>query len=81
MLWLLAALLLYLCTHTNDYTYRLNICTPAQLDDSCQCVHKQSSFGEPIVALCWASVADNGPTLIQHWFNTSCLRIGILRYD
>ena len=22
---------------------------------------------------CWASVADDGPTLYQHWMNVSCL--------
>ena len=24
---------------------------------------------EPMLAYCWASVADVGPTIIQHWFS------------
>ena len=33
---------------------------------------------------CWASVADNGPTLKQHWLNVSCLlghNIKIIKHD
>ena len=25
------------------------------------------------LAVCWASVADGGPTFSQHWANVSCL--------
>ena len=28
---------------------------------------------QPMLAQCWSSVADDGPTLRQHWLNISCL--------
>ena len=28
---------------------------------------------EPVLVLCWASVANGGPELDQHWVNVSCL--------
>ena len=28
---------------------------------------------KPVLILCWASVADGGPELDQHWVNVSCL--------
>ena len=27
----------------------------------------------PVLVQCWASVADGGTTLFQHWINVSCL--------
>ena len=32
---------------------------------------------EPVLVLCWASVADGGLELDQHWVNVSCL-LGVL---
>ena len=29
----------------------------------------QNGYIQPLLAQCWASVADGGPTSIQHWFN------------
>ena len=31
----------------------------------------QTRDGEPMLAQCWASVEDAGPTLSQHWFNVA----------
>ena len=32
---------------------------------------------EPVLVLCWASVAEGGQNLVQHWVNVSCL-LGVL---
>ena len=29
---------------------------------------------DPLLGQCWASVADDGPTLIQHWIDALCWR-------
>ena len=34
---------------------------------------QQTRYVEPMLFYCWAGVADNGPTLKQHWLNVSCL--------
>ena len=34
---------------------------------------QQTRGVEPVLVLCWASVADSGPELDQHWVNVSCL--------
>ena len=34
---------------------------------------QQTRDANPIAFQCWASVADNGPTLKLHWVNVSCL--------
>ena len=33
----------------------------------------------PMLAQCWASVADGGPTLYQHWVDVSCLLGPVVR--
>ena len=38
---------------------------------------QQTRDVEPVLVLCWASVADGGPELDQHWVNVSCL-LGVL---
>ena len=38
---------------------------------------QQTRGVEPVLVLCWASVADGGPELDQHWVNLSCL-LGVL---
>ena len=36
--------------------------------------HTQQTRGvEPVLVWCWASAADGGPALDQHWVNISCL--------
>ena len=45
---------------------------------------QQTRYVEPMSFYCWASVADNGPTLKQHWLNVSCLlghNINIITHD
>ena len=38
------------------------------------CLTAQQTRGvEPELILCWASIADGGPELDQHWVNVSCL--------
>ena len=37
------------------------------------CDSQQTRYVEPMLFYCWASVADNGPTLKRHWLNVSCL--------
>ena len=39
---------------------------------------KQTRGAEPVLVLCWASLADGGPELDQHWVNVACLP-GVLR--
>ena len=34
---------------------------------------QQTPGVEPVLVLCWVSVADGGPKLDQHWVNVSCL--------
>ena len=34
---------------------------------------QQTRGMEPVLGLCWASVADSGPELDQHWVNVLCL--------
>ena len=53
-------------------------------DIRCQCVYilyiclsQQTRDVLPMLAQCWASVVDGGPTLSQHWVNFSCL-LGIV---
>ena len=38
---------------------------------------QQTRSVEPVLVLCWTSVADSGPELDQHWVNVSCL-LGVL---
>ena len=45
---------------------------------------QQIRYVEPMLFYCWASVADNRPTLKQHWLNVSCLlghNIKIITHD
>ena len=34
---------------------------------------QQTRDAKPVLFECWATVADGGPTLKQHWLNVSCL--------
>ena len=34
---------------------------------------QQTRYIEPMLVYCWADVADDGPTLNEHWFNVTCL--------
>ena len=43
----------------------------------CLTAAQQTGGVEPVLVLCWASVADGGPELDQHWFNVLCL-LGVL---
>ena len=43
----------------------------------CLTAAQQTRGVEPVLVLCWASVADGGPELDQHWFNVLCL-LGVL---
>ena len=36
-------------------------------------ITQQTRDIEPLLDQCWANVVDGGPTLIQQWFNVSCL--------
>ena len=41
-------------------------------------VHTQlARYTDPMLVKCWASVADDSPTLNQHWVSVSCL-LGIM---
>ena len=35
-------------------------------------VFQQTGYTDPMLVQCWASVADDGPTLNQHWVSVSC---------
>ena len=34
---------------------------------------KQARCVHPVLSQCWTSVADGGPTFIQHWMGVACL--------
>ena len=38
-------------------------------------ITQQTRDVNPMLYYCWASVADGGPTVIQHWVNVSCLLV------
>ena len=45
---------------------------------------QQTRYVESMLFYCWASVADNGPTLKQHWLKVLCLfghNINIITHD
>ena len=55
---------------SSDHLIHL-LCDVCSMSVSLMCATR---YTDPLLVQCWASVADDGPTLNQHWAGVSCLR-------
>ena len=65
-------LLVALCRWQYVYLWWHNASCPSCATHYITVASQQTTEVHQMLFLCWTSVVDGGPTLKQHWFNTSC---------